>query len=494
MERECKEGVREVGVNMKENCNVLDSIKNDMHYQALAQYYALPSTWEIAGCGRKEDYHTNFIGWILSDGVDNETGTSHHMFGCEPAKLFVESLVQIEENQDICERLKAVLKMGIIHAKTDTQVSAKINPEIIANYRGKNELARVDLLLYIEYKSSDKRRCLPVVIENKVFASETTKKMSGGNEIGQTEIYYKVFDEKFFSQRYEGSGIDVDEPVFVYWGPECSSKDYIHYDYQHFVVEVLEKIIDADYRSIYLIQEYLRSCVGSVDNAIAYPTVVNRNSKALIDDKKAEILNYLRWKNTEEGKSSDFDKIVLLALQAQRESMENELKREFDNCYKNRQTMRWNIYIGDNSKQSNASVLREVGSTLFGLLGDDVRYKGVSDFFVKKKGKGLYGKHKTHEGWSRNYRDNRPDKLIGYNMNDKYIEFADSTGTNEEKIIEEVKELIGKNQEVSFYSAPGAYQENLESFLGVYCNESGNEITVEHYQNNEVIIKTIKAT
>ena len=482
---------------MSENSRFLDSIKSDVHYRALAQYYALPSTWEIAGCGRKEDYHTNFISWILSDGVDNEIDASHHMFGCEPAKLFVESLVQIGKNQDICERLKAVLKMGIIHAETDTQVSVKINPEIIANYRAKNELARVDLLLYIEYKSSDKRRCLPVVIENKVFASETTKRMSGGNDIGQTEIYYKVFDKEFFSQRYEGSGIDVDEPVFVYWGrsldSKCQSKMFIHYDYQHFVVEVLEKIVDADYRSIYLIQEYLRTCVGSVDNAIAYPTIINRNSKALLDNNGDEILTYLNWKNSSEGKSSVFDKILLLALLSQRESMDNALKVAFDKCY-NSQAMRWKIYIGDNSKQSNASVLREVGSTLFGLLGDDVRYKGVSDFFVKKKGKGLYGKHKTHEGWSRNYRDNRPDKLIGYKMNDKYIEFADSTGTNEENIIEEVKELIGKNQEVSFYSAPGAYQENLESFLGVYCNESGNEITVEHYQNNEVIIKTIKAT
>ena len=315
-------------------------LSKNIHYLELKQYYSTNSTWEIIGQARSEVQHTNFIRWVL---VPDDTGLksnksrfttsiSHHLNDFQPVILFLKSLLwtlerklidddtctsikfedvepnfQINRNNNLECQFNSIKKACSIHATItsvtiDKNLSMKCDEELlkklitenliplnreINNNDGKTDsnskFAIPDIVMYVHYQLVDgKKFTLPILIENKINALETTKvvkvKENENVYIGQTVYYHELFNKEYFDGLKNKDEI-IENPVYIYWTtksdvelqdkehkePEdfdykngyCQSQDYIYYNYQTFISKVLEKLPNMDLTSTAIVQEYI---------------------------------------------------------------------------------------------------------------------------------------------------------------------------------------------------------------------------------------------
>ena len=520
----------------------LSVIRKNDKYWAIERYYSTPSVWGIIGCDRKEGYHTRFISWVLTGGAGVIKDPK------EPIRLFLKSLnvteayrYPINEHESLAKTyddLNEVLAEDsqIIRVEASAQVSEKCDDEVLercaasipnnrvietgSSLEDANRYVRPDLILYVEYSKGEEEYLLPIVIENKINALETTK-LYKGKRIGQSVYYREVFNRDYFVSHYPRKEweITVKDPVYVYWTAKtdaelydledskynynkgyCQSPNYIYYNYQAFIYQVLEETLITDRAEKRIIEDYIRACAWSEvpeSAPLAYPREVCQKCRELCDDKtfREAMLEYSKTSDKE------IDETVYKILRCwvdeviiheHKESEVQRIKALLSN--KGKKNKKYSVEIFDGPEGSNASVLRYIGSK---LLRPDAGHERHVDNLIQYKGfKELYGRSKTFGEWAEKYRKDRPNKLLGFKINDDEIcPFDDAFGTYEEEIIDTVGFLETEyaDEDIVFYLAPGAYEKDkTDAMLMDYCREYDEIIRIGDYTTDKPFYTILK--
>ena len=145
------------------NCEIkkmLDALDNDINYISLKQKYDSPNPFTIMGNKRREEWHSNFVRWIL-----DPKPKQNHKLGTFPLLKFLE----------------------LVESKNE---KLKIDKKAVADMKFENE-----------HKTHNGRKIdifgispsLVLIIENKIKADETKNK----SNVPQSNDYYKYGEEKY---------------------------------------------------------------------------------------------------------------------------------------------------------------------------------------------------------------------------------------------------------------------------------------------------------
>lgn len=182
--------------------HMIDALNYDTDFQTLIKKYESPNCFHIMGRTRREEWHSNFVCWLLDP-------SSNHNLGNFPLKMFFE-LINKNLNNEIDE-----IDFEQIIFKTEVSI----------------ENGRIDIL-----GESEK---FILIIENKLDAKET---YNAKEEKYQTDVYFKYFDEK---EDYKKK-----QKYYVYLRTKSenipNNKNFIPITYQELFDEVIFKCIHCE--------------------------------------------------------------------------------------------------------------------------------------------------------------------------------------------------------------------------------------------------------
>lgn len=180
--------------------NMLDDLENDNDFIELRKLYETPNCFTIMGNKRREEWHSNFVCWLLDP---NE----NHGLGKFPLVKFLD-LVESK-----CEELN-IDKTDVENMLFETESSTKGQTD---------NKGRIDIL--------GTSTSLILVIENKIKASETFK-----NGKPQSDVYFDYCENK---KEYKNS-----QRVYVLLkassDTSVENNNFIHVTYQDLLDEVIK--------------------------------------------------------------------------------------------------------------------------------------------------------------------------------------------------------------------------------------------------------------
>lgn len=193
------------------------SMRNSQIYQQLSVLYARQNVFNILKVERNENRHSAFLCWLLNP-------QSEHALGTEPLK----KLLALYACQS---RSQSNLDLLFISGNYDIEVEECNTEKPLSEISGQDRQDRADIWLRLTITDAEKvRYIVPVIIENKVHASE-------GKE--QTDKYHHAISE---FKNNEGTGSAVE----IYLTPEnankCSCEDFTHLTYQQLLDHVIEPL------------------------------------------------------------------------------------------------------------------------------------------------------------------------------------------------------------------------------------------------------------
>ena len=227
-----EEEIKELIINFN-----LDESIND-----LKRYYSTPTTWEIIKQARRETSHTLFLSWFFNNKDFNADPNSG------PIKKLIVLLLKWHKYQT-GSQFDPDLENSI-YAQDFEILSSKAEAEfpidccIAGNGQPAYGEGSIDIFITCEVKINNINRCLHIVIENKIDASETTKSFDVQTTLYQTDAYYDFITNEFkddinifaYLKPTKGNMEDIKEA-------ECNNKKYIQINYQ----EILDNIIQPIY-------------------------------------------------------------------------------------------------------------------------------------------------------------------------------------------------------------------------------------------------------
>lgn len=185
--------------------DMINVLKHDIDFQTLIKKYESPNCFNVMGRTRREEWHSNFVCWLLDS-------SSNHNLGNFPLKTFFE-LINKNSNEKI-----NIDEIDIDHTTFKTEFSIPIPGRI--DIFGENEK-------------------FILIIENKVDANETWNK-----EVDkyQTDVYFEYFEGR---KEYEDK-----QKYYVYLRPKSgnrpSNKNFVSITYQELFDEVIFKCINRE--------------------------------------------------------------------------------------------------------------------------------------------------------------------------------------------------------------------------------------------------------
>lgn len=220
----------------------------------LKEYYSTTSSWEISNNARKETKHTLFLNWFFNNNKLNKVAI--HKLLC--------LLLRYSENQNTKNFPESLADS--IYIRGLELISCVSNSEIAIDDNLYGE-GNIDILINCEARLSnndEKIRKINIIIENKLYSPETTKKGNKGGLLYQTDAYFK----------YITASYPDDINIFVFLKPttnyylenlvepECHNKAYIQINYQELLDSVIQPTIDKlkiTDNDKFLIEDYIRA-------------------------------------------------------------------------------------------------------------------------------------------------------------------------------------------------------------------------------------------
>lgn len=222
----------------------------DSTIDELKRYYSTPSTWEIIQKSRSETCHTQFLAWFFGN-KDFNTDTN-----ASPIKRLIVLLLKWAENQKKAffdESLaKSVYNQNLYIESYSVGTEVHIDdPSYKDGY--------IDILIKCRANIKDDTRNINIVIENKVDATETTKKKS----LYQTDAYYNYITKEHeddinlfvFLKPNEGNLEDITEA-------ECHCKKYIQINYQELldnIIQPISELKDISEENRFRLKDYIKA-------------------------------------------------------------------------------------------------------------------------------------------------------------------------------------------------------------------------------------------
>lgn len=214
---------------------------NGKNYLALKAYYSRSSLFDILGISRWETVHSNFLAWILNPNAS-------HKMGYEPLRKFIRLLYLASNTQtNTTNNFAQEMKVPVI---TDTYRLEDVN---VVNEQATPSRARMDIYIkggiQLNPESSEQRRTLQIIIENKIDSSEHNF---------QTQKYYNSCVEQ---QNEDKRDIILAAYLTPDISNKCSDERYLRITYQQLADEVLFPLnnVQKSPMASFLIDEYLRN-------------------------------------------------------------------------------------------------------------------------------------------------------------------------------------------------------------------------------------------
>lgn len=221
----------------------------------LEAYYNTPSFLELTGKERLEEVHSNMLAWFF-----NEPEFRKY----EVIKRFLNLVLSWAEKESLnidSEFKKAIYTNSII---------INDNYEVIREERITTPsygVGMIDIVIKCNCQYNNSERKLNIILENKVYASETKK--SKDKDMNQTDAYYE----------YYSSNHNSDINIFVFLKPittyelcqQISSnnlqewrkcQNFIVINYQELlsnIIEPIKEISTISERNFFILREYIKS-------------------------------------------------------------------------------------------------------------------------------------------------------------------------------------------------------------------------------------------
>jgi hypothetical protein len=230
---------------------MLEALESDNDFRLLKQKYESPNGFTIMGNKRREEWHSNFVCWLLDP-------KQNHKLGKYPLLKFLELVESKKENLNI--------------DKTDI----------------------ADMHFETEHKTNDNRSIdvfgksgsLVLVIENKIKASETFK-----NNIPQSNDYYKYCEEVYKDKQR------CYVLLKAFSDSRLANENFIAITYQELFDEVIKPVCERcqelkieDTKSV--LEQYALDISNPFTNIMLATTQKDLSSK--IYEKHVEIIEKIR--------------------------------------------------------------------------------------------------------------------------------------------------------------------------------------------------------
>lgn len=270
--------------------NMLDDLENDNDFIELRKLYETPNCFTIMGDKRREEWHSNFVCWLLDP---NE----NHGLGKFPLVKFLD-LVESK-----CEELNI--------DKTDVE-NMEFKKESSAKDQTDNK-GRMDIL--------GTSTSLILVIENKIKASENSK-----NDKPQSDVYFDSCEQVYKNR----------QRVYVLLKASSDNslenKNFIHVTYQDLLDEVIKPAYEkCEELKLEDTKSVLKQYALDISNPFSDPQLAyaNKDLSENIFKKHEEIISKIR-QTMSDKKDRDKESVIYVFFNKYKEYINNAILKPLD--------------------------------------------------------------------------------------------------------------------------------------------------------------------
>lgn len=270
----------------------------DPKVRLLADYYEKPSMLDVLSVSRREMSHSAFLADLLKE-------DGFHGMGSLPLYLFLEKVLERSNNQK-SDAFFPAFRMAVL-TRTLDPVDIKTNTEVSFKDNYGNS-GRVDIEVQCQTRAlskpgrkSHRVKNLTIVIENKVYASESDD---------QTERYYNHYES--LTKNRSGGHPQSLYNLYVFLSPfseiemkdlpSCTCNKFIQINYQDILDGVIDPLLEKEElseRARFLLDEYKKSLGFSFADVIPSnekgKTGVHTIILAIEEQRKKDLIDF--WVN-----------------------------------------------------------------------------------------------------------------------------------------------------------------------------------------------------
>lgn len=265
--------------------NMLDDLENDNDFIELRKLYETPNCFTIMGDKRREEWHSNFVCWLLDP---NE----NHGLGKFPLVKFLD-LVESK-----CEELNI--------DKTDVE-NMKFKKESSAKDQTDNK-GRMDIL--------GTSTSLILVIENKIKASENSK-----NDKPQSDVYFDSCEQEYKNRQRVYVLLKASSDTSL------ENKNFIHVTYQDLLDEVIKPAYEkCEELKLEDTKSVLKQYALDISNPFSDPQLAyaNKDLSENIFKKHEEIISKIR-QTMSDKKDRDKESVIYVFFNKYKEYINNAI-------------------------------------------------------------------------------------------------------------------------------------------------------------------------
>lgn len=265
--------------------NMLDDLENDNDFIELRKLYETPNCFTIMGDKRREEWHSNFVCWLLDP---NE----NHGLGKFPLVKFLD-LVESK-----CEELN-IDKTDVENMKFEKESSAKDQTD---------NKGRMDIL--------GTSTSLILVIENKIKASENSK-----NDKPQSDVYFDSCEQDYKNRQRVYVLLKASSDTSL------ENKNFIHVTYQDLLDEVIKPAYEkCEELKLEDTKSVLKQYALDISNPFSDPQLAyaNKDLSENIFKKHEEIISKIR-QTMSDKKDRDKESVIYVFFNKYKEYINNAI-------------------------------------------------------------------------------------------------------------------------------------------------------------------------
>lgn len=270
--------------------NMLDDLENDNDFIELRKLYETPNCFTIMGDKRREEWHSNFVCWLLDP---NE----NHGLGKFPLVKFLD-LVESK-----CEELN-IDKTDVENMKFEKESSAKDQTD---------NKGRMDIL--------GTSTSLILVIENKIKASENSK-----NDKPQSDVYFDSCEQEYKNRQRVYVLLKASSDTSL------ENKNFIHVTYQDLLDEVIKPAYEkCEELKLEDTKSVLKQYALDISNPFSDPQLAyaNKDLSENIFKKHEEIISKIR-QTMSDKKDRDKESVIYVFFNKYKEYINNAILKPLD--------------------------------------------------------------------------------------------------------------------------------------------------------------------
>lgn len=265
--------------------NMLDDLENDNDFIELRKLYETPNCFTIMGDKRREEWHSNFVCWLLDP---NE----NHGLGKFPLVKFLD-LVESK-----CEELN-IDKTDVENMEFEKESSAKDQTD---------NKGRMDIL--------GTSTSLILVIENKIKASENSK-----NDKPQSVVYFDSCEQEYKNRQRVYVLLKASSDTSL------ENKNFIHVTYQDLLDEVIKPAYEkCEELKLEDTKSVLKQYALDISNPFSDPQLAyaNKDLSENIFKKHEEIISKIR-QTMSDKKDRDKESVIYVFFNKYKEYINNAI-------------------------------------------------------------------------------------------------------------------------------------------------------------------------